>query len=241
MTFRIQCIGITNVGLKRTNNEDAFVTRPDMGFCALADGMGGAAAGEIASRIFVDTAAEILGSSESSEETAERVKHAFTLANRRILDHVTEHPDHAGMGCTAEILAVLGEDVIIGHAGDSRTYRMRNHDLKQLTADHSLVQEQLDKGLLTPLEARSHPLRNVILRAVGTKEHMEFDLLKGKALAGDIFLLCTDGLTDMVGDEDIGHCMGRGGDLLSSADRLIQMALTAGGKDNVTVVLVKIE
>ncbi len=198
--MKIKAFGITDVGLKRTNNEDAFVLRPDLGFWAVADGMGGAAAGEVASRIFVEAATEAFASDGTEETGMDRVKNAFTLANKKMLDHVALYPDHAGMGCTAEIFAVNGEEIIIGHVGDSRTYRLRSGELKQLTQDHSLVQEHVNKGIISEIEARTHPMRNVILRAVGEKETVELDILKGKGLTGDIFLLCSDGLTDMIDD-----------------------------------------
>ncbi len=240
MSLNIKCIGKTDVGLKRSNNEDAFIVRPDLGFCSVADGMGGAAAGEIASRIFVETAAEIFAEINPSETRMEKVKRAFTLANRRILDHVTAHPDRSGMGCTAEILTVSGEDIIIGHVGDSRTYRLRGGELRQLTVDHSLVQEQINKGIISEAEARTHAMRHVILRAVGTKETVELDILKGRGIAGDIFLLCSDGLTDMVDDAQIMKCMGHRDSLEAIADRLIECAKAAGGKDNITVVLAQV-
>lgn len=240
MSLNIKCIGKTDVGLKRSNNEDAFIVRPDLGFCSVADGMGGAAAGEVASRVFMETASEVFGDRGSSESPADRVKKSFTLANKRILDHVAVHPDHAGMGCTAEILAISGEDIIIGHIGDSRTYRLRNGELRQLTVDHSLVQEQINKGVISATEARTHAMRHVILRAVGTKETVELDILKGRGIAGDIFLLCSDGLTDMVDDVQIMRCMGPRDSLEAIADRLIGCAKAAGGKDNITVVLAQV-
>lgn len=236
----IKAFGITDMGLKRTNNEDAFVVRPDLGFWAVADGMGGAAAGEVASRIFVETATEAFASNSTEETQMDRVKNAFTLANSRMLDHVASHPEHAGMGCTAEILAISGDDIFIGHIGDSRTYRLRNAELKQLSADHSLVAEQVKQGLINEQDARSHAMRHVILRAVGAKESVELDLLKGKGLPGDVFLLCSDGLTDMVDDASIRNCLIRGDSLETLADQLIELAKAAGGKDNVTVVLVKL-
>jgi PPM family protein phosphatase len=238
--MKIKAVGMTDVGLKRTNNEDAFVVRPDLGFWAVADGMGGAAAGEVASRIFVETATETFASNSTEETQMDRVKNAFTLANARILDHVASHPDHAGMGCTAEILAISGDDIFIGHIGDSRTYRLRNAELKQLSADHSLVAEQIKQGLINEQDARSHAMRHVILRAVGAKESVELDLLKGKGLPGDVFLLCSDGLTDMVDDASIRNCLILGDSLETLADQLIELAKAAGGKDNVTVVLVKL-
>ena len=240
MALKIQGIGKTDVGLKRTNNEDAFVLRPDLGFWAVADGMGGAAAGEVASRIFVETATEAFASNSTEETQMDRVKNTFTLANRRMLDHVALHPDHAGMGCTAEVLAISGDDIFIGHVGDSRTYRLRNAELKQLSVDHSLVQEQIKQGLISEQDARNHAMRHVILRAVGNKEPIEIDLLKGKGQPGDIFLLCSDGLTDMVDDAAIRNCLNQGESLQVLADQLIDLAKAAGGKDNVTVVLVKL-
>lgn len=240
MALKIQGIGKTDVGLKRTNNEDAFVVRPDLGFWAVADGMGGAAAGEVASHIFVETATEAFASNSTEETQMDRVKNAFTLANRRMLDHVASHPDHAGMGCTAEILAISGDDIFIGHIGDSRTYRLRNAELKQLSVDHSLVAEQIKQGLISEQDARGHAMRHVILRAVGNKEPIELDLIKGKGLPGDIFLLCSDGLTDMVDDVAIRNCLTQGENLQALVDQLIELAKAAGGKDNITVVLVKL-
>ena len=239
--MKIKAFGITDVGLKRTNNEDAFVLRPDLGFWAVADGMGGAAAGEVASRIFVETATEAFASDCTEETQMERVKSAFTMANKRMLDHVAVQPEHAGMGCTAEILAIAADEVIIGHVGDSRTYRLRSGVLKQLTLDHSLVQEQINKGIISAAEARAHSMRNVILRAVGVKETVELDILKGKGFPGDVFLLCSDGLTDMIDDAQVLSCMGGGQGLETIAGRLVKRAKEAGGKDNITVVLVRIE
>jgi protein phosphatase len=239
--MKMKAFGITDVGLKRTNNEDAFAIRPDLGFCVVADGMGGAAAGEVASRIFVETAQEVLSDNGPSGAVEDLVKRAFTLANARMLEHVSNHPAHAGMGCTAEILAVTGADIVIGHVGDSRTYRFRSGELRQLTADHSLVQDQLSKGLITPEEARKHPMRNVILRAVGAKETIELDVLRGRGLKGDIFLLCSDGLTDMIGDDEILKCVNATSGIQEKASVLVELAKVAGGKDNITVVLAEME
>jgi protein phosphatase len=237
----VEAFGITDVGMKRTNNEDAFAARPDLGFCTVADGMGGAAAGEVASRIFVDTVSEVFGGALPAGGMDEKVKHAFTLANTRILDHVAARPDHSGMGCTAEILAVQGDEVVIGHVGDSRTYRLRNGELRQLTVDHSLVQEQVSKGIISAAEARTHAMRHVILRAVGSKEIVELDLLKGRTVPGDIFLLCSDGLTDMIDDEEIMKCLSPSAGIQAAAAQLIARAKAAGGKDNITVVLARIQ
>ncbi|MCU0577736.1 MAG: protein phosphatase 2C domain-containing protein, partial [Desulfobacterota bacterium] len=153
--MKVEYFGTSDVGLKRTNNEDAFAARPDLGFCTVADGMGGAAAGEIASGIFVDTCVEVFADRNDTTGLEEKVKRAFTQANTRMLQHVAANPDHAGMGCTAEILSARGDEVVIGHVGDSRTYRLRGGELKQLTVDHSLVQDQVNRGIISAQEART--------------------------------------------------------------------------------------
>jgi len=234
--------GISDVGLKRTNNEDTFVIRPERHFCLAADGMGGAAAGEVASLIFAETASEVFAGSggRSKIQTLELVQRTFGFANERILDHVKENPHHMGMGCTAELLAFYDEGYVLGHMGDSRTYILRNGVLKQLTHDHSLVQEQIDKGIISPAEARNHPLRHIILRAVGIREKPAVDLRKGRIYPGDIFLLCSDGLTDMVDDPPIQEVLSSSVALPQKVKRFIELAKSEGGKDNITVVLSEI-
>lgn len=236
---QIAYFGKSDRGLKRSNNEDAFVVRPDMGLCLVADGMGGAAAGEIASGIFVETTLEIFSKFEgqSEQETLEIVQKAFGWANERILNHVKENPQHQGMGCTAELAVFSDESFVIGHMGDSRTYRFRAGALKQLTRDHSVVQDQVDKGLINPAEAKNHPMRNVILRAVGINESLSLDLVRGKTLSGDLFLLCSDGLTDMIDDALIQDVLSSTMALPQKVEKLIDLANSAGGHDNITVVL----
>lgn len=231
--------GKTDVGLKRSNNEDVFVIKPAQLFCLVADGMGGASAGELASAIFAKTAVEFSSNStqRSEEEAIRQVQESFTFANNRILDHVHEHPDHSGMGCTAELILFTEYGFVIGHVGDSRTYRFRKGQLKQLTADHSLVQEQIDQGIITEEQARKHSLRNVILRAVGINRELPLDIIRGKIFSNDLFLLCSDGLTDLVEDELIKDVLASSDSLPSKTDKLVAMAKSAGGKDNITVVL----
>lgn len=231
--------GATDVGNVRTNNEDVFYVCESCHYCLVADGMGGAAAGEIASRIFADTAKAVFAGHDggSEENTIARVRTTFKLANDTIRKHVGRHPRDQGMGCTAELLAFTQDSFIIGHVGDSRTYRLKNDSLRQLTKDHSLVQEQLDQGLINPDEARQHAMRNVILRAVGVNETVALDILKGKKNIGDLFLLCSDGLTDMVEESALSAVLRAEGKLSEKPETLIQLAKQAGGKDNVTVVL----
>jgi len=238
----IRFFGKTDTGLKRPNNEDAFLVRPDKGLCALADGMGGAAAGEIASQVFVETALEVFSENDEPPErkTRELIEDTFRLANRRILDNVNTNPHHQGMGCTAELVAFDHRWFFLGHVGDSRTYLLRNGYLRRLTRDHSLIQQQVDEGLLTPLEARRHPLRNVILRAVGVGEKLSVDIIQGEGRTGDVFLLCSDGLTDMVEDRVIEEVLLSTLELPQKAERLTTLAKSAGGYDNITVILCEI-
>ena len=234
--------GKTDTGLKRENNEDVFSLSPEEDFCLAADGMGGEAAGEVASKIFAETALEIFSDNthRSKKEILYRVQKAYRIANEKILKHVTQHPSHRGMGCTAELLAFFDEGFILGHIGDSRTYRLRDGQLEQLTQDHTLVQQQLQEGLISPDQAKNHPMRNVIFRAVGVKEELTIDLLDGKFYPEDLFLLCSDGLTDMIQDDQIQDILRSDVDLDQKAEDLIESAKIAGGRDNITVVLAAI-
>ena len=235
----VQFAGNTHTGMKRQNNEDVFVIDTAGGFCLAADGVGGAAAGEVASKIFADTVVEVFADAlcGTDTEVAHRIERAFSLANKHILEHVDRHPEHEGMGCTAELLAFCEDGFFVGHVGDSRTYRLKNGQLKQLTQDHTLVQEQLREGLITAENLKRHPLRHVISRGVGLQRDLELDILRGKTTRGDLFLLCSDGLTDMVPDEMIHAVLAADHPLSEKVDRLIAAANDAGGDDNITVVI----
>jgi len=239
----IAFFGKSDIGLKRTNNEDIFVVSHELEFCLAADGMGGAAAGDLASHIFAETATEVFSGScsRSEKESLELVRESFTSANKRILEHAAQNIKHKGMGCTAELMAFSNGSYVLGHIGDSRTYRLRDGQLKQLTQDHSFVQNQINQGLITPEEAKKHHLRNVILRAVGVSDNLSLDLLRGKVLPGDLFLLCSDGLTDMVEDSLILQVLSSPMSLPQKADGLIGAAKFSGGSDNITVVLSEIQ
>jgi PPM family protein phosphatase len=240
--FEIHYSGNTDTGKVRSNNEDAFMVNAEVGYCLVADGMGGAAAGEMASQIFAETAAEVLNRARSSseQELVESIQNVFEQANERILGHVERFPEHKGMGCTAELLAFTADGFVLGHMGDSRTYRLRDGHFKQLTKDHSLVQEQIDQGVITLEQARSHRMRNIILRAVGVHPTPALDTLRGPVFAGDLFLLCSDGLTDLVQDDEIFEILSAGNTLPDKTLQLIEMANRIGGKDNVTVVLAEV-
>lgn len=240
--LRMACYGKSDTGRKRSNNEDAFLVNSDLGLAVLADGMGGAAAGELASRFFTEAALEMFTwmADRRRSDSVSTIEKSFDLANRRIRGHVQENPDHHGMGCTAELLAMNDRSYCLGHVGDSRTYLFRNGQLTQLTRDHSFVQDLLEKGVITSSQARTHRMRHVILRAVGTEEALAVDLLKGEALPGDVFLLCSDGLTDMVEDETIRQILTMPEALSHRAMMLVDAANAAGGHDNVTVVLCEV-
>ncbi len=238
-THHCTFFGETDVGLKRLKNEDTFLINPEKKFCLVADGMGGEAAGELASHIFAETSMEIYSEAvgHSTLKIIETIQNVFRVANERIFNHANENPGYKGMGCTAEILGYSDEEFVIGHVGDSRAYRFRNQKLEQLTKDHSIVQDQIDKGMITSAESKNHSMRNVILRAVGVSEDLSPDIIKGRICPGDVFLLCSDGLTDMVADQQIQEVLSLSTDLSKKTNKLIDMGKSAGGKDNITVVL----
>ncbi len=243
MSFSLSASGLTDIGLQRTNNEDSFLSHSEAGYFLVADGMGGAAAGEIASRIFTETAERIISLSKNrtEEKAVELIKSIFLEANAKIRAHIRDTSDHEGMGCTADLLIFHTNGFSVGHIGDSRTYRLRNGRLTRLTKDHSLLQDQIDQGLISSEEARTHRLRNVISKAVGVNEKLEIDIVRGHSFGGDLFLLCSDGLSDMVSDEDIEKILLNSDSLNSRTQRLLKQAIAGGGRDNITMVLVGVE
>lgn len=239
--LQINIAGKSDVGRKRTNNEDVFKIEPKLGFCLVADGLGGAAAGEVASRIFLETAVKVFQNSidRTITNVTQRVQISFLMANEAIINHVKENPAHKGMSCTAELMGFSEEEFVLGHIGDSRTYRFRDGQLRRLTHDHSFVQQLIDKGILSPENARKHPMRNVIHKAVGIDRQIELDIVRSKFLPQDQYLLCSDGLTDMVAENMICNTLNSDMALNQKVNHLIELALSAGGLDNVTVVLLE--
>ena len=224
--------GRSHPGRRRRRNEDAFVIAPPL--FAVADGMGGARAGEIASR---------LAAAAVREEEGERADVAELIreANRRVFERARDDASASGMGTTMTVALVEAGHVTIGHVGDSRAYRLRDDALEQLTEDHSLVAELVRSGKLSPEEAESHPQRSVITRALGTEPDVDVDTFTVEAQPGDVFLLCSDGLTTMVEDDHIVDVVNRHrGDLDRAAKQLISDANRSGGDDNVTVVFFEI-
>ncbi len=240
--MEIQAYGISDVGCVRDTNEDSFLVRDDLSLYIVADGVGGAAAGEVASRLFVDNCEEEFALySGWNEDYKLLIARCFDTANRRVIDHTREHPETKGMGCTAEVITFKKGMYYLGHVGDSRTYLIRNGHLERLTRDHSFVQEQIDLGLLKPEEAKSHWLRNAIYRAVGHQEDLEVDLISGKVKPGDQFLLCSDGLTDMVAEDKILNIIDTDAPLETRVAALIEAAKNNGGRDNITALVCEIK
>jgi len=225
---------VTDTGRRRMRNEDAFVFEPPL--FAIADGMGGARAGEIAAGI----AAAALRDSRSSVSDEDSLEAVIDEANRRVWERSVADPGTSGMGTTvtAAYVDAAQDRVIFGQVGDSRAYRLRGDTLVQVTTDHSLVAELVRSGVLTPEEAERHPQRSAITRAVGTESDIEADVFAVPAELEDLYLLCSDGLTDMLGaDEIAATILGAGRDPVAAADALVDAANAKGGDDNITVVL----
>jgi PPM family protein phosphatase len=227
---------ITDTGLQRPANEDSMLARAPL--FVVADGMGGAQAGEVASRIAVETFGE--NGEDFSDPQHALSAHAHA-ANARI--HELSHSDaaHAGMGTTMSAVYVGEQDVTIAHVGDSRVYCLRGEQLLRLTDDHSLVDELIRQGRLTPQEAEEHPQRSIITRALGPEPHVEVDTRSFEAAAGDVYLLCSDGLTSMVGEQRMAQLMIEHDRLRDAGRALIEEANRQGGRDNITVVLLRLE
>jgi PPM family protein phosphatase len=238
MTLRIDDQAArTDTGRQRNANEDSLFTRATL--FVVADGMGGAQAGEVASK----TAAESFDR-ELPQAPPERVlRETIEAANRTIHERARKDPDLAGMGTTitAAIVDPEAEEVAIGHVGDSRAYRLRGGRFERLTRDHSLVEEMRRKGQLTDAQAEDHPQRSIITRALGPEPEVEVDVQTVPAQAGDVFLICSDGLTTMLGDEQIGRLLSRATSMESAVRALVDEANRAGGRDNVTVVAFRVE
>jgi protein phosphatase len=249
----IKSFGVTDVGQRRSHNEDSFYVGDGQGLYLVADGMGGHAAGEIASQAAVQTIQEFVGRAEadrdmtfpfgvdhslSDEENV--LLSAVKLANQYICRLAREKPEMTGMGTTIAGVRIREGRVIVFHVGDSRVYRIRRGEIAQLTTDHSWVSEQLQRRMITQEEARTHRWKNVITRALGNKNAIDVDLETLDLEDGDLYLLCTDGLSGLVSDQVILETLTCQHDQLEDACKeLVVQANAAGGHDNITVVLVK--
>jgi protein phosphatase len=227
---------VTDTGRQRRANEDSLLARAPL--FVVADGMGGAQAGEVASRIAVESFGPGIGDAKQPEDALATLARE---ANTRIYELSHENAEHAGMGTTLTAIYVGTDEVAIAHVGDSRAYCLRDGELLRLTDDHSLVDELMRQGRLTPEEAVEHPQRSVITRALGPEHTVEVDTRSFHARAGDVYLLCSDGLTTMLGEDEIADTL-RSADVLRKAgEALVAAANAAGGRDNITVVLVRLE
>jgi protein phosphatase len=230
----VEHAALSDVGREREGNEDSFLERSPL--FVVADGMGGAEAGEVASQ----TVVEVFEEAAASDSLPDGLEETIQTANARIYAMAKENPDRAGMGCTTTASFVSGGRVTVAHVGDSRLYRLRGGEFEQLTDDHSLVGGLVRLGQLTPEEAETHPQRSVILRAVGVEANVEVDVLQHELEPGDVYLACSDGLTGMVRDVVIAETLAMFSSLAQAAEMLIELANAAGGKDNITVVLYRI-
>jgi serine/threonine protein phosphatase PrpC len=249
----IQAFGLTDVGRKRKHNEDAFAMDVTEGLFIVADGMGGHAAGEVASKITVETIGEFIAATRQKEEAtwpfkynheldfnSNRLAVAIEKANERVMAAVAAQPWLKGMGTTV-VAGLLNEKIIsLAHVGDSRAYLFRDGQLSRLTDDHSWVHEQVTAGILTEEEAKTHPLKNVVTRALGGGPSVSPDLQELVFSPGDRFLFCSDGLTTMVSDEEIHDTAAAVQAPQPLCQKLVDMANEKGGVDNITVVVVDI-
>lgn len=253
--MKISSEALTDVGRKRKGNEDALAVDEAQKLYVVADGMGGHAAGEVASRIAVDSIEEFVtltsgnqeitwpfGLDETISYDGNRLKTAIRHANRKVLEATRESAELEGMATT--VAAVLVEDDVanLAHVGDSRIYLWSGGAMTLLTSDHSWVNEQIQTGVISPEQARSHPLRNVVTRALGGRADLLVDIQSRKMEIGDVLLICSDGLTTMMADDEIAGILEEsGGDIVKTARALVDESNERGGEDNITVVLMKFE
>jgi len=232
-----ESVSRTDIGRRRRLNEDAVLCRPDLGLWAVADGMGGHDCGEVASALVVEVLAEA-GPNDDLAARTKAAQDALEGANTRLVELARSTPERRTIGATVVLLAAEAAAFSCLWAGDSRAYRARAGSLSRLTSDHSLVQQLVDAGVLDPAEAETHPNANVITRAVGANPALVLDSVHGDVVAGDVFLLASDGLTRLVSDQEILQGLAID-DLAAAADRFITAALDRGAPDNVSLVMVR--
>lgn len=248
--MRVDSGSVTDVGRKRKSNEDNYCANDEEGLYVVADGMGGHAAGEVASELVTETIEEFIkltssdrditwpfGVDETLTLSGNRLKTAIRYANRKLLERIKESAEYEGMATTVAAVLVEKDKANIAHVGDSRVYLVRDGELRLLTNDHSWVNEQVMSGLIDSDQARTHPLRNVVTRALGGKESLEVDMQVLELRDGDLLLLCSDGLTSMVEDVEILEVVKAGGNEVNAvARKLVEAANSSGGEDNITAV-----
>lgn len=230
----------SDVGQRRRVNEDSYAVVPELGLYVVADGLGGHQAGQHASRLAVEATVRVVRTLRgASASLTEKLRYAVTNANREVFEASRQDPERAGMGTTLVALLVEDGRAALAHVGDSRAYRVAAGSIRQLTDDHSVVGELLRSHQISPDAARDHPHRHVLTRALGIRPEVEADLGELGFETGDVFVLCTDGLTNLVLDEEIAKGVGQGEDLERVCQRLVDLANVRGGDDNITVALVR--
>jgi len=252
MSTVLEIVTSSNPGMVRSNNEDSVMANAESGFAVLADGMGGYNAGEVASGMATTMLGSELAKAFLEREPSSDVggkswaevtlETQMGLVNSAIYQSSQTQPQYAGMGTTLVVAVFHDNKVTVGHIGDSRMYRLRGEEFQQITRDHSLLQEQLDSGLITPEQARHSQNKNLVTRAVGIDPEVAAEIHDHAVVPGDVYLLCSDGLNDMVEDDEIAMTLGAlSANLELCAMQLIQMANDNGGRDNVSVILVKVK
>ncbi len=240
MIFR--AAAATDVGLRRKGNEDRYALAPELGLYVVADGMGGHTAGQVASELAAEAALRAIQTLDGAAATlSEKLRYAVASANRSIYSTAQQQPEYAGMGTTLVALLADGERAALAHVGDSRAYLVRGGRIRQLTDDHSIVGELLRRNEITETDAREHPHRHVLTRALGVRESVEPDLAEISPTLGDLFVLCSDGLTNHVEDHEIAKRGAEEEDLQEFCDGLVELANSRGGEDNTTVLVARAE
>lgn len=244
----LEFFSATDTGRVRDNNEDSVALEPGVGLAVLADGMGGYNAGEVASQMLTSFIKSELGrwlAEAGQHATDDDVRRAMDIcvdnANRAIFNAANTNPRYAGMGTTLVLAVFRPGSLLLGHVGDSRAYRLREGQLTQITRDHSLLQEQIDAGLLTPEEAAYSSNKNLVTRAVGVEDTVMLEVHQHELQPGDQVLLCSDGLSDMVDDMTVAQVLQSHSDLPEAAQALVDTANDLGGKDNIAIILVRAE
>jgi serine/threonine protein phosphatase PrpC len=233
--FRFASAAVTDVGKVRKVNEDAFLERPDLGLWAVADGVGGASQGDRASRLVVEALGRVHKPAAAASFLTEVCDQLKTV-NNQLQQEAEQQGGHRVSASTVVTLLVFGGHFACAWAGDSRLYQMRDYRLRQISRDHSEVQELVDQGVLTAEQARTHPRANVVTRAVGAHEKLAIEMVQDRVRQDDIFLLCSDGLTKMLEDREIAALLGADRPIEMSVEMLVDKALERGATDNVTVV-----
>jgi serine/threonine protein phosphatase PrpC len=228
---------VTNVGLVRKNNEDAYKCDVEKGIFIVADGMGGCVAGEVASTLAVDTVYQVVSSKQDCP-LLETLRESFYQANNRIYETGKNNSKYSGMGTTLTVAWIKDDTIYTAHVGDSRAYLIREGKITSLTEDHSLVGELMREGGLTEEEAMVHPQKNILTRALGCSPFVEVDVSSTKMLVGDYLLLCTDGMSNLITSAEIVEVIIKTKDIKKIVRKLVELALKRGGHDNITAILV---